>query len=145
MEEDLLSLPPETKFYKEGMIFAVAFFGGPLGGAYMIAENFRTMGRPGKAVLTWVISVLYLPLMVGGTYLIPGLNKVPSAAYAIIYPVCAGLFVRNYQGPALKAHLESGGYFYSGWRAFAICLIGLGTIVAVALALVAASGGLGTI
>ena len=131
MEEDLLSVQPSFKLYKDRAVYVGTFLGGPLVAGYLIAENFRQLGEAAKVKTTWLIAIVATIVIFGGVFLIPNIEKVPSYIIPIVYAVITQALVQKYQGAAIKSHIDKGGQTYSVWRAVWIGLVGLAILLAI--------------
>jgi len=136
-ENDLLSQPPAYKLNKENAAFIAAFIGGPLGGGYLIAENFKLLGQPEKVKITWLITIGATILIFGGVLYIPALEKIPRLIIPLAYSYATLVLTKTYQGQDIKTHAATGGVYYSMWRAALVGLIGLVVVAAAMVALLA--------
>ena len=136
MEENILSIPPGFKLYKDRAIFVGTFVGGPLVAGYLAAENFKQLGQQGKVKMAWIIAIIATLIIFGGIFLIPDIEKVPRYIIPLIYTAIAQFLVHKYQGAAIKDHIEHGGQTYSVWRAVWIGLVGLVILLAIIFAIV---------
>jgi len=131
MEENLLSITPDFKLYKDRAIYIGTFLGGPLVAGYLAAENFKQLGQQDKAKSAWTIAIIATIVIFGGIFLIPNIEKMPRFVIPLIYTGIAQYLVQKYQGAAVKEHIEKGGQTYSIWRAVLIGLIGLVILLAI--------------
>jgi D-alanyl-lipoteichoic acid acyltransferase DltB (MBOAT superfamily) len=46
------------RVYPVSQFFGAAFLGGPLAGAYLVAENYRVLRQPMKAHITWLVAII---------------------------------------------------------------------------------------
>ncbi len=120
---------PRQKVYKENAIALGTFLGGPLVAGYLIAENFKAFNQPEKAKKTWAYTIIATVVIFGSIFLIPDHVKMPNQIIPLIYTFIAAYLARHYQGKNIAAHLDSGGQLFSWWRAIAIGIIGLVTII----------------
>lgn len=131
MAEDLLSVQPDFKLYKERAVYVGTFLGGPLVAGYLIAENFKQLGQQAKVKTTWLIAIIATIVIFGGVFLIPGIEKVPRYLIPLLYSVITQAIVQKYQGADIKNHIDKGGQTYSVWRAVWIGLVGLVVLLAI--------------
>jgi hypothetical protein len=137
--EYLPAAPPATKpLYTPGAVTLATVFGGPLAGYWIMATNYRRMGRPADAQRAIASGLLIVALIVGAGFLLP--PEYQSAALGM--NIALIFFLRRQaqkeQGAAVEEHLAQGGREGSLWAAFgvgmAICLlvmsIALGVIFA---------------
>jgi hypothetical protein len=140
MEENLLSIPPSFKLYKDRAIYVGTFFGGPLVAGYLAAENFKQLGQQEKVKIAWSIAIVATVVIFGGIFLIPELEKIPRMIIPLIYTALAQFLVQKYQGTAIKEHIENGGQTYSVWRAVWIGLVGFAVLMAIIFAVLVFAG-----
>ena len=132
MEENLISVPPDFKLYKDRAIYVGTFLGGPLVAGYLIAENFKKLDQPDKARNAWIISIVTTVVIIGAAFLIPNFEKIPRYIIPILYALLAQTLVQKFQGEAIKSHIEKGGAVYSVWRGVWIGLV-VGVILIAAI------------
>ncbi|HTJ13439.1 MAG TPA: hypothetical protein VL547_15500 [Dinghuibacter sp.] len=132
MEDHLLSLAPPYKLNREWAIFLATFLGGPLPGAFLMAENFRNLGQPEKAKWTWAVAVVLILFLLLLGY-IPVLNQIPGYLYTIISLVIARFFSRKFQSAAIKQHIDDGGVLYPVGRALLAALVGIVIVVGISV------------
>ncbi|MEO8712007.1 MAG: hypothetical protein ABI405_07795 [Parafilimonas sp.] len=125
MEENLISLVPDFKLYKDRAIYVGTFLGGPLVAGYLAAENFKQLGQYNKVKTTWIIAAVATIIIFGGVLLIPNVEKIPGYIIPLIYTVIAQFLVKHFQGKDINEHIKNGGQTYSVWRAVLIGLLGL--------------------
>lgn len=116
---------PTRKIYKENSIWGGTFLGGPLVGIYFLAENFKTFNQPGKAKKTWFLGILFTILLFIGIFSIPENVNIPNQFIPIAYTVMMYVLAKELQAKNIKAHLNTGGSLFNGWRVFAIGITGL--------------------
>jgi hypothetical protein len=98
--------------------------GGPLVAGYFIAQNFRAFKEPGRAIKTWIITVIGTIILVAGVLSIPDDVNIPNILIPLIYTGIAYLLVRKFQGKNIRSHINSGGKIFGWWRTIGISLIG---------------------
>lgn len=107
--------------YSPGQVTLAAFLGGPLGGGWLLALNYRRLAEPGKARAAIALSVLALAALGTVAFLLPEGAASPLA----IVPVVTMLWVaRQLQGRAYERHVAVGGSAGSSWRAAGVGLVG---------------------
>lgn len=129
MEENLLSVLPENKLYRERAVYVGTFLGGPLVAGYLASENFKKIGQPEKVKATWAIAIIATIVIFGGAFLVPEIEKFPRYIIPLVYGGIAQLLVQRFQGAAIKLHIEKGGQVYSVWRAVWIGAVGAAVLV----------------
>lgn len=116
---------PDTKLYSDKSITFATFLGGPLGGGYMISENFKALGKEDQARWALILAVSLSLAIIMLLLLLPGdiVESMPRQLFPIAYTAVAYLVVNKHQQKAISHHREAGFPFYSGWRAAGIGLI----------------------
>ena len=135
MEENLLSIPPDFKLYKDRAVYLGTFLGGPLVAGYLLAENFKHLGQQNKVKTAWLIAIISTIAIIGMVFFIPNMEKVPSYIIPLIYGGIAQFLVQKTQGAAIKSHIEKGGQVYSVWRAVWIGLVGAAILFGIIFAI----------
>jgi len=126
----------ETKrFYSQRAITIATYFGGPLAAGYLVKKNYEILEQPNNARKSLIIGIVSTILIFAGIFSIPEdiIDKIPNALIPLIYTGIIYLIVERVQGENLTNHKESGGEFYSGWKA-----AGVGAITMLILAAVIA-------
>src|SRR5258708_4654304 len=133
--ENILTVQPVYKLYKDSHIGIATFLGGPLIAGYLAAENFKNLGEKSNATKAWVIAVIATIIIFGSIFLIPGIEHIPRYIIPLAYSTIARLLIQKYQGNDIRAHEAAGGQFYNVWRSVAISLIGLALLLAALVAI----------
>jgi choline-glycine betaine transporter len=133
-DEQVLLLTPTYKLNREWAIFLATFLGGPLAGAFLMAENFKNLSQPERVKWTWGIGISVCILLICIGY-IPALDRIPTPFYSVLSVALAQQFVRRYQGPAIRQHVEDGGNLYPMGRAIVAGLVGIAVVVGIIVAL----------
>jgi len=115
------------KFYSQTAITIATYFGGTLAAGYLVKKNYDTLEQPEngkKALIIGVVSTIFLFI---GIFSIPEpiIDKIPNALIPLIYTGIIYWIVEKLHGEILKSHKESGGEFYSGWKAAGIGAIAM--------------------
>lgn len=129
----------ETKrFYSQRAITIATYFGGPLAAGYLVKKNYETLEQPDNARKSLIIGIVSTILIFAGIFSIPEdiIEKIPNALIPLIYTGIIYLIVERVQGKSLKNHKDSGGEFYSGWKAAGVDAIAM-LILAAGIALTA--------
>ena len=134
MEESLFPSDITSKFYTDRAVLIGTFIGGPLVGAYLIAQNFKTLNEPSKVRQTWFIAIGALVVAVG-IGLIPPLDKIPSFLFSIVFCLVAHSITKKYQGERIAAHQAAGGAVYATGRAVLIGFVGCALMIGLLLGL----------
>lgn len=130
MQEDILTEVPVKKLYKEGSISIAAFLAGPLAGGYLMAENFRSLGKPVAARITIIGTIAFILLLLLIS-VFPIADKIPNILFSVLYALTASFITRKFQHSGIQQHLSLGGAMYSGSRVFLIGIICLVLTIAI--------------
>jgi len=133
MQENLLFNKPVYKIHKEFSIQLATFLGGPLAGAYLIAENFKAFGDLAGVKKTWVIAITGTLLLMGAISMIPDEVNIPNIVYPISYVCFVSIMVSKFQRHQIQEHVQDGGETYRMWRALLVGLISFIILVIIAL------------
>jgi hypothetical protein len=120
-----------TRLSSIRQIAVATFFGGPLAGTILMAQNARAAGRPESARKTIIAGVIALLLVVVLAPLLPA--RTPNSLLPLLYVVAIQSAARSLQGPMLGEHFGAGGAKQSNWRVAAVALGCLALMVAVLL------------
>lgn len=120
------------RFYSQKAITIATYFGGPLAAAYLIKKNYETLEQADHAKKSLMIGVISTVLLFAGIFSIPEniIDKIPNFLIPAIYTGIIYLLVEKIQGVSLTNHKESGGKFYSGWKAAGVGAISMLIIAA---------------
>ena len=101
----------EARLFTEKATATASAIGGPLAGAYLIARNFRTLGKEDSARLTLTVGVIVtLCLFTAITFLPENtLDKIPKHFIPLAYGIVGYIVVRSFQQKDIDAHLAAGG------------------------------------
>ena len=126
------------KFYSQRAITIATYFGGPLAAGYLVKKNYETLGQPENGKKALIFGIVSSILLFAGIFSIPEpiIDKIPSALIPLIYTILIYWIVEKLHGDTLNLHKESGGEFYSGWKAAGIGAIAMSILIA-GIALVA--------
>ncbi len=127
---------PTQKIYKKTSITSGTFLGGPLVAGYLIAQNFKAFGEPGKARKSWIYAILATVVIVGGIFFIPAHIDIPNFLIPLVYTLITLLLVERFQGRGISAHIAAGGPAFSWGRTILIGLIGAAVTAITAFILV---------
>jgi hypothetical protein len=131
MEEQITPINPnsfgEEVMYTERAISGSTFLGGPLAGMYLIAHNFKTMGKDTEAKYTWIIGLIVtligVPLIISITDRI--IPESLSRMFHFLWLIPVYGVVKHYQEDAIGDHLFRGGKKGSAWKAAGIGLVAM--------------------
>jgi hypothetical protein len=130
---------PSVPLYSHKAIAIGTFFGGLLAAGVMTRRNFLNLGRVGPARLALVLSVVVSALVFGVLFALPEAvsNSIPNSLLPVLFAAVVYHLVEKFLGTELRAHQNSEGPFYSGWRTLGVCLSTLfGTLAVLAVCLV---------
>lgn len=113
----------KSKVYSEQSIAAGAFIGGPLAGAYLLGYNFKVFGEQRKFIVTWVISSVYLILLLISIFTLPFLEKIPNFYFTAVLTGAFYVAAQFYQAENIKTHLSEEGELHSWLRAIGVSTI----------------------
>ena len=117
----------EKKVYSWLAILVSSVIGGPLGGVYMLSENFKVMGKKDFAKKALIIGIVSIAAISVALMLTPEniIEKIPN--YLLTF-VVAGILVslaKKYQEKGIKDILSSGGKKHSGWKIAGVTVISM--------------------
>jgi hypothetical protein len=132
--EYLPAAPPATKpLYTAAAVTLATVFGGPLAGYWIMATNYRRMGKSAEARNAIAAGVLIDVLVVGAGLLLP--SEFQSAALGV--NIALIFFLRKQaqkeQGAAVEEHLAQGGREGSLWAAFGVGIASCLLVIGIAL------------
>lgn len=115
----------DVKIHKDKAIYIATYFGGPLAGGYMIAENFKSFGDKQKYRRIIILSIAFTIVLFTVLMLLPDSVNVPRFVIPVFYTLIAYWIVIAYQQKKIDSHIGQEGKTYSGWRAVLISVISL--------------------
>jgi len=116
--EDQIAPPdpaPSYRLFDSNAVAMATFFGTPAAGATLMLLNDRRFGRPGRGLITLLLTIAAAGLLVWATWSIP---PAVSLGFSIGMIVAMRFVAVWLQGAAVKAHLQRGGQLESKWLAF---------------------------
>lgn len=118
------------KLFSQNAITLATYLGGPVAAGYLIKKNYESFDQKEKGKKALIIGIVSTISIFIGLFLIPEviIDKIPNVLIPAIYTAIIYVIVEKNQGQRLKEHKESGGLFYSIWKA-----IGIGAIFMVIL------------
>ena len=123
MTENFYAQPEESKLYHSESILIATFFGGPLVGGYMTAENFKLMGEPEKAKQTWVFALVGISMLLAFMQFFQG-AKIPWYVLPLASTALTYIPMKFMQGRKIQHHLLQGGAMHKGDRVFVVGFVG---------------------
>lgn len=106
--------------YSPGEITAATIFGGPIGGAWLLAINYRRLGEPRKARAALAIGLVALAALCGLGLFIDS----QTSSLGLVSVVAMSAIARSLQSTAYHRHIALGGPRASGWRTIGIGVAG---------------------
>lgn len=121
------------KLFSQKAITIATYFGGPAAAGYLVKKNYEAYDQPEKGKQAFMIGIVSTILIFWGIFSIPEhiIDKIPNVLIPAIYTGIIYLIVEKMQGQWIKEHKESGGEFYSGWKATGIGAIFMVILLAV--------------
>jgi len=131
-DTQFLNMELTKKFYSQRAIAIATYFGGPLAAGYLVKRNYETLEQPENGKKALIIGIVSTVLLLVGVFSIPEpiIDKIPNALIPLIYTGLIYWIVEKLHGEILKSHKESGGEFYSGWKAAGIGAIAMVILIA---------------
>lgn len=110
------------KLFSQRAIAIATYFGGPAAAGYLVKKNYESYNQEDKGKKAFIIGIISTLLIFAGIFSIPEhiIDRIPNAVIPLIYTGIIYLIVEKIQGQWLKEHKESGGEFYSEWKATGI-------------------------
>ena len=110
-------------------IAVATLFGTPIAGGWLMALNYRALGRAQTFLPTMALSVLATVALGALGALLP--PQVPGAAFAAVQLIVMAKVARQAQGAGIDARIAAGLPMRSNWAAFGISLLVLAGVVGV--------------
>jgi hypothetical protein len=108
--------------YSMAQIILATLIGGPLGGGWLMALNYKRLGEPGKARIAFVLGVLAM----AGLIAIGFAAGRDATGPLIVAPVIAvWMLAMHLQADAYKRHVAVEGRRASSWRAAGLGVVSL--------------------
>jgi hypothetical protein len=116
----------QQRFWSIAQINLAAAFGGLVPGCYLLGRNFRMLGRPREAKITYVLGILGTLLLILIMSFIPDkiLDRIPNMVFMLVNIAILSSAASYYQEEVLKETKSQGGKRYSYWW----CLLMIFTI-----------------
>ncbi|GAB3222137.1 hypothetical protein J0A67_11920 [Algoriphagus aestuariicola] len=110
------------KLFSQRAISIATYFGGPAAAGYLVKKNYEAYNQEDNGKKAFIIGIISTFVVFVGIFSIPEpiIDKIPNALIPAIYSGIIYLIVERIQGQWLKEHKESGGEFFSGWKATGI-------------------------
>jgi hypothetical protein len=128
----------DAKVYSPQQVAIATVLGAPLAGSFLLAQNFRVLGKRREQRWTLVCGLAATVVLLAIAFVLP--EKFPKGLIPMLYTITLRQTAIQLQGNAIRPHLEAG-HKQSWWRVIAIGVAGLAFFVAVFLVLILASLG----
>lgn len=113
----------KAKLYTINQGVFATFLGGPLGGAILLAQNYKQFGSPQSARRAAVIGVVAACALVPLSMVVS--ERMPSFVLPLFYTIAFRLIAERLQGAELKSRIEAGAERQSWWRTVGITVFAL--------------------
>jgi hypothetical protein len=132
--------PPEVvlplyPLYSADQVGIATFLGGPIGGGWLIARNYKRLGQVGAAWTTMIATVVATAALLAIAFFGPQLPPIGLGVMGVVGMIA---IARGTQGSMLAHHASVGGRKGSSWIALATGLVSivitLGVVVGIAFA-----------
>lgn len=115
--------------YRLAAVGIATFFGTPVAGAWVIAQNLKRLGRQAQVRNAWITGIgALIAIFLLGMFL-P--DSVPATPINIAAVFGMYHYAKQHTGAAVEQHAAQGGQFASNWRAFGVSLLFLLAVMAV--------------
>jgi len=131
---DALSTQASKRLYSPRQIGGAAFIGSPISAAWLFAQNYGVLGKPGVGRRALFYGLLGTVALFGLASVLPA--KFPKVALPLAQSLAIRELAQRLQGSEFKAHLAEGGSSQSNWRVAGVCVAGLAVVLAVAFVVV---------
>lgn len=130
--------PLNKKFFSSKHISFGTYLGGPLAGAYMIGQNFKSLDKNKESRYSIYLGILISIIVFVLLFLIPEniLDKIPNVLFPAIYTVACYFIARHFFGNLIEKNNNNEDKFHSWWRAIIISLISFLILMSVVFAVV---------
>ncbi len=125
MNETLAQAKPKGKLYEDKAIYIGTFLGGPLVATYMLADNYKTLGKPEKATKVWIIGVVSVIILFTLMLSVPDDLQIPNLLVPAIMAGIVYFIVKATQAEEIKNHIVAGGEIYGWGRNVVVAIIGI--------------------
>lgn len=122
----------QPRLYSMGSVGLATFFGSPLAGGFIIAQNLKALGRGAETGGLWGTAIGIFVVCMALAFILP--EDVPTMVFTFAQLGAMVTLAQFRIGPALVLHGEQQGPFHSKWRAVGVgVLFGLGIVAALVL------------
>ena len=115
-----------TKIYSKNTIDITTFFGGPLGGIYMMYKNYINFGNRAAAKKLLTNGLIITAVFYGVYSFVPYdiakklVYVIPLIPFAVIH-----YYMTKTQVSEIDLHIKNGGKTFSGWSGFGIFIVSI--------------------
>jgi hypothetical protein len=133
---EVLAPPPTYKLHAPSDATLATFLGGPWAGAFVLALNYRAMGKRGAALMTLGLGTAGLAILLAFIMKLPGSS--PASFFYVSLPglLLMHVLAKGLQGRAYEEHFRRGGEKASSVAAAGIGVLTIGVNVLVGFAIV---------
>lgn len=117
--------PSIGKLYKINHIRNATFFGGPLVGAYLIAENFKAMGEDQYVTRTWIYGFVGLAGAIILSLVLSMLGNITGLISGLANAYIASYYTTEFQGEVIENHEQNNGLMHDSGKVIGIVVAGL--------------------
>ena len=115
------------KLYSPQQVGVAAFVGTPLPAGFLLAQNYKALGKGSAARQAWVFGLLGTIVLLAIAFVLP--DKFPRTVIPLAYSLAIRELAKQRQGAAFAAHLAAGGERQSNWRVAGIAVGGLAVVL----------------
>lgn len=110
------------KLFTQNAIAVATYIGGPMAAGYLVKRNFDAQQQEKKGLNALFIGIIFTLLLLVLFFSLPEyiFDSMPRAVIPLIYTAIIYFIVEKTQGKWLREHKETGGEFYSTWKAAGI-------------------------
>ncbi|MFJ3261193.1 hypothetical protein ACIPK7_13145 [Pseudomonas sp. NPDC086581] len=127
--QDGLGVATGEPLYRLAAAGIATFFGTPVAGSWVIAQNLKRLNRPQEVQKAWRVGIGITVLIFVLSWFLP--DNFPAAPINIAAVFAMHQYAKQNTGEALDRHAAAGGGYLSNWRAFGISLLFLIVIMAI--------------
>lgn len=117
------------KLYSPWQVGLATFFCSPIGGFWLIASNYRSLGKRSQAIKTLLYGGIATFLFITVVCMLPSSSPTLLIGWASIFAVYK--VAKVLQGESYDKHITLGGRRYSNWRAIGVSLLCLAVVLVV--------------
>lgn len=105
------------QFWSINQIYLAAAFGGLVAGCYFLGRNYRLLGRPREAKISYLLGIFGTLLLILLASFIPDefFDRIPGWFFAVLCGSTIGSIASYYQAAAIKDKISQGEKRYSYW------------------------------